>query len=283
MQTFLPHPEFDRSAASLDDRRLGKQRVETLQILRALHVEDYGWGQHPAVTMWRGHTAALVSYGAAVVSEWLARGYADTTYGNIAEFVHPDRPRVQPRLAAAGELPAWLGWERLHASHRAALVRKDPVRYGPLFPDVSPHQEYVWPDPPAPPAPRGRRDAWVVRGRRDGAGVRLDALADEQPWIPLGERGGRRTKRERQIERFVLEVDVGDPLVVPTGDALHVGRVTGAYRHERGCHTRKVAWHGVVARRDLRFPAALQDPQAVFALYDEPLLAAAPRRAAGRR
>ena len=27
MQTFLPHPDFEGSAASLDDRRLGKQRV----------------------------------------------------------------------------------------------------------------------------------------------------------------------------------------------------------------------------------------------------------------
>ncbi|HMC68015.1 MAG TPA: pyrimidine dimer DNA glycosylase/endonuclease V, partial [Mycobacteriales bacterium] len=36
MQTFLPYSRFDASAAVLDDLRLGKQRVETLQILRAL-------------------------------------------------------------------------------------------------------------------------------------------------------------------------------------------------------------------------------------------------------
>lgn len=36
MQTFLPYADFDASAASLDTQRLGKQRVENLQIMQAL-------------------------------------------------------------------------------------------------------------------------------------------------------------------------------------------------------------------------------------------------------
>ena len=36
MQTFLPYPSFTRSAAVRDDRRLGQQRVESLQVVRAL-------------------------------------------------------------------------------------------------------------------------------------------------------------------------------------------------------------------------------------------------------
>lgn len=36
MQTFLPYPDFEKSAYSLDRQRLGKQRVETLQIMQAL-------------------------------------------------------------------------------------------------------------------------------------------------------------------------------------------------------------------------------------------------------
>lgn len=36
MQTFLPYPDFDKSAQSLDMMRLGKQRVETFQILQKL-------------------------------------------------------------------------------------------------------------------------------------------------------------------------------------------------------------------------------------------------------
>ena len=39
MQTFLPYKSFTKSAASLDWRRLGKQRVENLQLMQAL----VGW------------------------------------------------------------------------------------------------------------------------------------------------------------------------------------------------------------------------------------------------
>ena len=38
MQTFLPYPEFARTAGCLDMRRLGQQRVEALQVLRGLTV-----------------------------------------------------------------------------------------------------------------------------------------------------------------------------------------------------------------------------------------------------
>ena len=36
MQTFLPYPDFKQSAACLDYRRLGKQRVEGVQILKKI-------------------------------------------------------------------------------------------------------------------------------------------------------------------------------------------------------------------------------------------------------
>jgi Pyrimidine dimer DNA glycosylase len=42
VQTFLPYPDFARTAAVLDDRRLGKQRVEVLQILNAMHRTNGG-------------------------------------------------------------------------------------------------------------------------------------------------------------------------------------------------------------------------------------------------
>ncbi len=42
-------------------------------------------------------------------------------------------------------LPPWLGDEAVHRSHRSALVRKDPDHYGPLFDDIPPDLEYVWP------------------------------------------------------------------------------------------------------------------------------------------
>ena len=86
MQTFLPHADFRRTAEVLDSPRLGKQRVETLQILRALELPEYGWGNHPAVRMWRGYTPALVCYGLTCVEVWRERGYGDSTAAQIGEF-----------------------------------------------------------------------------------------------------------------------------------------------------------------------------------------------------
>ena len=78
MQTFLPYPAFVESARVLDRRRLGKQRVETLQVLRALTIHDYGWRNHPAARMWRDHLPALVAYGLVVADTWIAGGGSDT-------------------------------------------------------------------------------------------------------------------------------------------------------------------------------------------------------------
>ena len=48
VQTFLPYADFARSAAVLDRTRLGKQRVEAIQVVRALTIPTYGWRHHPA-------------------------------------------------------------------------------------------------------------------------------------------------------------------------------------------------------------------------------------------
>jgi hypothetical protein len=43
VQTFLPCADFATSAAALDDRRLGKPRVDPMQVIRALTRPTYGW------------------------------------------------------------------------------------------------------------------------------------------------------------------------------------------------------------------------------------------------
>ncbi|HLM63075.1 MAG TPA: MSMEG_6728 family protein [Acidimicrobiales bacterium] len=148
MQTFLPYPDFARTAALLDSRRLGRQRVEALQVLRALTVPGYGWQSHPVVLMWRGHEEALGRYGLTIVEAWCAKGFGDTCAQSIRrELVGAGVApvRSQADLARAGALPPWLGDETVHRSHRSALVRKDPDWYRPLFPDVPDDLPYVWP------------------------------------------------------------------------------------------------------------------------------------------
>ncbi|HET7574576.1 MAG TPA: MSMEG_6728 family protein [Solirubrobacterales bacterium] len=149
MQTFLPYPDFEETAWALDDRRLGKQRVEALQILRALTRPVYGWKHHPAVLMWKGHEEALGAYAGAICREWCRRGHADTCEVKImtelGETGVAVPPRSQADLAASGALPPWLGDDAVHRSHRSALLRKDPEWYRPRFGDEPDDLEYAWP------------------------------------------------------------------------------------------------------------------------------------------
>lgn len=150
MQTFLPHPDFEASARSLDAKRLGKQRVEAIQVVRALTVPGYGWRHHPAALMWKGYEEALGRYGLTVCDVWRESGFADTCADTIradlaASGVRSIRSYAE--LHDAGELPPWLFDEAFLRSHRSALVRKDPAFYGPQFPDVPPDLPYVWPSP----------------------------------------------------------------------------------------------------------------------------------------
>ncbi|MGK5684740.1 MSMEG_6728 family protein [Actinoplanes sp. URMC 104] len=147
MQTFLPYADFLASAKVLDQKRLGKQRVETIQVLRGLTTPGYGWRHHPAVKMWRGYEEALVRYGLDMVDVWTATGRADTTAATlIADLGAGTEIRTQEELGKAGELPPWLGHPEVHRSHQSALVRKDPELYRPLFgPDVPDDLPYFWP------------------------------------------------------------------------------------------------------------------------------------------
>jgi hypothetical protein len=139
MQTFLPDPDFTRSARYLDRSRLGKQRVECLQILKALTEPNYGWKNHPAVRMWAGHELRLVSYSIAICDEWLRRGYRDSCRDKILAYA--DRA---PFTRDTWE-PEWLGDEALHASHRSNLLRKNPEFYSQYGWTESPDLEYIWP------------------------------------------------------------------------------------------------------------------------------------------
>ena len=142
MQTFLPFSCFTESAKALDNKRLGKQRVETLQLLKALFLgpEFNGrktpWFNHPACKMWRGNDRSLIRYGIIICSEWISRGYKDTCLGKIEQF--------RPYFANESD-PSWLSNVEFHLSHQSNLIRKDAVFYGDKFPGVPSNLEYVWP------------------------------------------------------------------------------------------------------------------------------------------
>jgi Pyrimidine dimer DNA glycosylase len=292
MQTFVPVADFEESARLLDSPRLGKQRVETLQILRALELPDYGWANHPAVLMWRGRTPALVAYGLAMVRIWRERGFADTTHAQIAEFAPSVAGSSQAELAADGLLPSWVGDEALHRSHRSNLLAKDPDFYRPRFAELfGPEPDdlpYVWPAPddvPPAPEPEGVR-VWVVRPRSHNelgaclaagvVGVDATGLTPAELRALAKELSGRRPAKDlRQLSTFLDELKPGDPVALPIehGAGLLLGEVVGDYLfqgRELLPHRRPARWDRVVPRAAARPPASLQDPRALFSVVLDP-------------
>ena len=135
MQTFLPYSDFIESAKILDNKRLGKQRVEAFQILKALR-GDYSktgaWENHPATRMWRGYSPALTIYMNTCIQEWCNRGF-----NNTMKKINIKNNRIIS--------PPWLGDPDFHASHRSNLLRKDPEFYGQYDWSESNELPYVWP------------------------------------------------------------------------------------------------------------------------------------------
>jgi len=171
MQTFLPYDNFSMSARVLDNKRLGKQRVEALQILKVLNFGPYQmlvnyksdqtpiwesctqeefneakrnktprvrktpWYNHPAVQMWKGYSNGLFLYLEEMVREWKLRGGVDTCLEKAKEF----------KTNGPVLLPDWLGNESFHLSHQSNLLRKHPSYYGMYFMGVSNDLPYIWP------------------------------------------------------------------------------------------------------------------------------------------
>jgi hypothetical protein len=151
MQTFLPFSNFG-SVKFLDRSRLGKQRVEVLQMLKAI-ISNGRYAEHVVSRSWRGHEHALAQYGLETCQAWIERGYKDSCFHKIAAFIGGDLANV--KLDKTGQevvtlvqehgtfsdtgLPWWIGDERVHSSHRARLLAKDEEHY----------RQFGWTETPA--------------------------------------------------------------------------------------------------------------------------------------
>ena len=144
IQTFLPYADFTRSAAILDDKRLGKQRVETLQIFQVL--VGLRWnrtGATPLIEVVRAEGVAQPPGGARLEglrgeparlsarrmrSNGRSAGFADTCLASTLGLFEASGLPIDPKR------PAWVDDPAVHRSHQSNLIRKDPVFYRPLFP-----------------------------------------------------------------------------------------------------------------------------------------------------
>lgn len=145
MQTFLPYADFEASLACLDYKRLGKQRVEVLQILKGQ------WIHHPASKMWKGYENGLCIYGVLACEEYIRRGYKDTVKESILAIYDKIKHNPHP-------MPPWFGHSEFHVSHQSNLKRKYPDYY-PF--NVTNDLPYCWPT-----LVNGK---WILRFKHAGA------------------------------------------------------------------------------------------------------------------
>ena len=144
MQTFAPEGrDIRRGFQVLDRQRLGKQRVETYQILRTLLGLSDGWASHPATLMWSNHIPALAYYGYVNCQVWKERGYNDNLQHHFANVVRAARTRRMQRWCSLTTAPPMF-LDEIMESHRSALIRKAPEHYSHIWPDTPRDLEYVW-------------------------------------------------------------------------------------------------------------------------------------------
>lgn len=145
MQTFLPFPDFLKSLNCLDDRRLGKQRVEAKQLINLiqrlqqnsfLSRGKIAYGNHPATIMWEKNLDALTIYYNQSLMVWASRGFKNEK----CQFIQPQNKLV------AYSTPWWLGVDIFHRSHQSNLLRKKPAFYRDYFSSSVPNNlPYLWP------------------------------------------------------------------------------------------------------------------------------------------
>ncbi|UCE13651.1 MAG: hypothetical protein JSV04_00400 [Candidatus Heimdallarchaeota archaeon] len=163
MQTFLPFSNFKKSLQVLDWRRLGKQRVEALTIIKAIEGkprkdgEPYkGWLNHPCIIMWRDYVPALKLYHDLSINEWVRRGF-----NNNMPLYNLEETQIS--------YPHWLGFPPYHASHRANLLRKEFSYYSQFGWEEQPSDVYVWLD---------ENDSWYYL--RSGTSERIYLISSKR-------------------------------------------------------------------------------------------------------
>ena len=212
MQTFVPYADFEQALRMLDTKRLGKQRVEVIQIVRALTVPGYAWSSHTAVLMWKGFEEALGRYGLTACEVWTERGFGDSCATTITADLRAygvTSIRQYAELAAADALPRWLFDEAVLVSHRSSLLRKDPEHYGPLFPGTPTDVDYVWPvrSPAVIERELRKEEAAQRRAQRTAEKLVRELARARKKRTEAAKRGWKTRAARQQAERLPADAE----------------------------------------------------------------------------
>ena len=141
VNVFITSTNLEECARNLDYRRLGKQRLECIEI-----IEGDSWKNHPCYLMWKNNKEALKIYFNHILREWISRGFQnslafysideskaqfyDITYDENTYLTTISNPKINENSIL---FPKWFCWKPLILSQRASLLRKDEVYYSSKF------------------------------------------------------------------------------------------------------------------------------------------------------
>jgi len=141
VNVFIPLSDPHEIAKVLDDRRLGKQRVEAKQIITIIsgQAKSNAWANHPVVLMWKDHLEELKYYYDVMILEWVGRGFKNTMplYGI---YQIPTSAHKRPKM------PWFMYCKPVLLSHQASLLRKNYAHYHKYFrtPKAYMSRSYLW-------------------------------------------------------------------------------------------------------------------------------------------
>jgi hypothetical protein len=116
---FLPYPSFRRSVACYSDDVVVKTLtivLDNYQLLNENPCNQYmRWQSRNFYVFWHNQKQALIRFGMMLAEESKMRGLSYNRR-KAASFFRAKRGKHWKK-------PLWVGWERLHSNHRAALLQ----------------------------------------------------------------------------------------------------------------------------------------------------------------
>jgi hypothetical protein len=159
VNTFITSNSLEECAKNLDYRRLGKQRVECLEIINSIENPTKGWKNHPVSIMWKDHVDALKLYCNYMINEWIVRKFSNNmVYYFFGEEIFDVNciffdiktkkyEKVPKNSKYTIFFPKWFKWKEFQLSHQASLLRKDYNFYIKKFElnEDFLNSGYIWP------------------------------------------------------------------------------------------------------------------------------------------
>lgn len=120
MITYVTHRGYGATAAALDDRKLGRQRVEAQEIFNTLTLGEE-LPKDPVYRMWEGYEFALGIYCMMLCMEFtMHRGIADKIFWEVAAAL---KEMKRSDASFSMEHPPWHDDKDVMRSHRSNLLR----------------------------------------------------------------------------------------------------------------------------------------------------------------